>query len=96
MQAVNRLAVATDKLAWKAHTALNADVSLENPDPAFLWKFGLFAWQGWDFTNLLICWEVTDEKSLTMHHDPRILREPPYPRIDKNEKQITKQKKTDT
>ena len=44
VKAANRLAVATDDLAWRAHTELEADVSVENPDLAFLWELGLFAW----------------------------------------------------
>ena len=42
VQAANRLAIATDEIAWKAHTLLDADVSIENPAEAFLWQLGLF------------------------------------------------------
>ena len=46
VQAANRLAIATDELAGKAHTLLNADISVENPADAFIWQLGLFKWPG--------------------------------------------------
>ena len=46
VHAANRLAIATDELAGKAHELLGADVSVENPEPSFIWLLGLFEWPG--------------------------------------------------
>jgi hypothetical protein len=42
----NKLAKAIDALAWRAHCELGADITLENPDPSFIWNLGLYVWPG--------------------------------------------------
>ena len=46
VRAANRLAIATDELGWRAHSLLNADISIENPDTSFIWNLGLYVCPG--------------------------------------------------
>ena len=60
VQAANRLAIATDELAGKAHTLLDADISVENPADSFIWQLGLFKWAGVKDTVFShACWGTT-------------------------------------
>ena len=57
VNAANDLAVATDYLAGKAHSMLNADISVENPEPSLSGCSAcLNGWESWIPCFHLACW----------------------------------------